>query len=235
MAARVLIVEDDPQFSYLLATLLQDQYQLLFAADGLEAIRTVEEQQPDLVILDLIMPRLDGWDTCRLIRKFSHVPILILSCRTGEQDRVQGLEIGADDYMTKPVSARELTARIHAILRRGDKPIVVEQIIDVDDRLRIDHTRQDAFVCGQPVKLSAKEYKLLSCLLDNARFVCTHRSLLIQVWGWEYADQSEYLKVYVHHLRKKIEADPQRPRYIHTERGKGYRFEPTQPGSSRNP
>jgi len=165
-----------------------------------------------------------------LIREFSHVPIVMVSCRTSEADKVRGLELGADDYVTKPLSHLEFMARIRAALRRGDSVVAAQQIIEVDERLSIDRARQEAYVYGEPVNLSAIEYKLLSCLLDNARFVCTHRTLLIQVWGWEYVDELDYLKVYIHHLRKKIEDEPQRPRYIHTERGKGYRYDPRQSG-----
>ena len=230
MAARILIVEDDEQFSSLVEEQLREQYKLLFARDGVEALRAVREQKPDLILLDVMMPRMDGWETCRLIREFSRVPIVIVSCRTSEADKVRGLELGADDYMTKPFSPMEFGARIRAALRRGDSRLVAEQTIRIDDRLTIDLARQEAYVHGEPVSLSAIEYKLLSCLLDNARFVCTHRTLLIQVWGWEYVDELDYLKVYIHHLRKKIEDEPQRPRYIHTERGKGYRYDPRQSG-----
>ena len=225
MAARILIVEDDQQFSSLVGEQLSEQYDVLFARDGLEAIHAVEEQQPDLVLLDVMMPRMNGWEALRLIRAFSQVPIVMVSCRTSEADKVRGLELGADDYVTKPFGPREFMARIRAALRRGDNPVTAPQIIEVDDRLAIDHARQEAYVHGESVDLSATEYKLLSCLLDNAGFVCTHRTLLVQVWGWEYADQVDYLKVYIHHLRKKIEENPQHPHYIHTERGKGYRFD----------
>jgi two-component system KDP operon response regulator KdpE len=222
---RILIVEDDERFSSLVGEQLSEQYEVLFARDGLEAIHVVEEQQPDLVLLDVMMPRMDGWEALRLIRAFSQVPIVMVSCRTSEADKVRGLELGADDYVTKPFGQREFLARIGAALRRGGSPVMAPRIIHLGEGLTVDHARQDAYVHGEPLHLSATEYKLLSCLLDNAGCVCTHRTLLVQVWGWEYADQADYLKVYIHHLRKKIEQDPQHPRYIHTERGKGYRFD----------
>ncbi|MFN2289660.1 MAG: response regulator transcription factor [Anaerolineae bacterium] len=225
MEARILIVDDDKQFSSLVGEQLSEKYEVLFARDGLEAIHAVQEQRPDLVLLDVMMPRMDGWEALRLIREFSQVPIVMVSCRTSEADKVRGLELGADDYVTKPFGPREFLARIRAALRRGDSPITTPQIVKVGDRLVIDRARQEAYVHGEPVNLSATEYELLSCLLDNAGFVCTHRTLLVQVWGWEYTDQADYLKVYIHHLRKKIEEDPQHPRHIHTERGKGYRFD----------
>jgi DNA-binding response OmpR family regulator len=227
MAARILIVEDDEQFSCLIGEQLREQYKVLFARDGEEALQAVQEHKPDLVLLDVMMPRMDGWEACRLIREVSTVPIVMISCRTSEGDKVRGLELGADDYLTKPLSHMEFMARIGAVLRRGDNRLA-EQIVEIDERLTIDHARQEAYVNGEPVHLSAIEYKLLSCLMENANAVCSHRSLLTQVWGWEYTDEADYLKVYVHHLRKKIEDDPRRPRYIHTERGKGYRFEPRQ-------
>jgi two-component system, OmpR family, KDP operon response regulator KdpE len=225
MEARILIVDDDKQFSSLVGEQLSEKYEVLFARDGLEAIHAVQEQRPDLVLLDVMMPRMDGWEALRLIREFSQVPIVMVSCRTSEADKVRGLELGADDYVTKPFGPREFLARIRAALRRGDSPITTPQIVKVGDRLVIDRARQEAYVHGEPVNLSATEYELLSCLLDNAGFVCTHRTLLVQVWGWEYTDQADYLKVYIHHLRKKIEEDPQHPRHINTERGKGYRFD----------
>ncbi|MGC9334417.1 MAG: response regulator transcription factor [Anaerolineae bacterium] len=225
MAATILVVEDDQQFSFLLGEQLRDQYDLLFATDGLEAIRVVQEQQPDLVLLDIMMPGMDGWEACRRIRQFSNVPIIIVSCRTSEIDRVRGLELGADDYIVKPISLLEFRARVAAALRRGKGPITTPHFVQVDERLTVDHGRQEAYVDGEPAGLSAIEYKLLTCLLDNAGYTCTHSSLLSQIWGWEYMDEADYLRVYIHHLRSKIEPNPQKPRYILTERGKGYRFE----------
>jgi two-component system KDP operon response regulator KdpE len=225
MVATILIVEDDVQFSYLLGEQLQDEYDVLFASDGFEAVRVVQDKRPDLVLLDIMMPRMDGWEACRQIRKFSDVPIVMVTCRTGEMDKVRGLEMGADDYVTKPISPLEFRARVGAALRRGATPISSPQVIQVDERLLVDQRRKEAYVEGEPANLSAIEYKLLTCLLDNAGYTCTHNALLTQIWGWEYTDESDYLRVYVHHLRKKIEEDPQHPRYVLTERGKGYRFE----------
>ena len=225
MAATILIVEDDVQFSYLLGEQLRDEYNVLFASDGFEAIRVVQDKQPDLVLLDIMMPRMDGWEACRQIRKFSDVPIVMVTCRTGEIDKVRGLEMGADDYVTKPISPLEFRARVGAALRRGTTPLASPQVIQVDKRLVIDQRRKEAYVEGEPANLSSIEYKLLTCLLDNAGYTCSHNALLTQIWGWEYTDESDYLRVYVHHLRKKIEEDPQNPRYLLTERGKGYRFE----------
>jgi two-component system KDP operon response regulator KdpE len=226
MPDKILIVEDDPEFAFLLAELLRRHaYQVLTAADGVEALQQMQQSHPDLVLLDVMMPRMDGWETLRKIRQFSGVPIMIVSCRSGEMDKVRGLELGADDYLVKPISQAEFLARVTAALRRKEVPLVSQAIVAVDDRLLVDHTRQEAYVHGEPLGLSAIEYKLLACLLDNAGHICSQRTLLTQVWGWEYADEPDYVKVYIHHLRQKIEEDPAQPRYIVTERGKGYRLE----------
>jgi DNA-binding response OmpR family regulator len=226
MKARILAVEDDEQFSYLLGELLQDGgYQVLYARDGVEAVQMVQEHRPDLVLLDVLMPCMDGWETCRRIREISDVPIIMLSCLKSELDKVRGLELGADDYITKPISHMEFMARIRAALRRSSHSLVAKEILEVDERLIVDRARSQVFVDEQAVDLSPIEYKLLDCFLDNAGRILTHQSLLTQVWGWEYADETDYLKVYVHTLRKKIEKDSRNPRYIITERGLGYRFE----------
>jgi DNA-binding response OmpR family regulator len=226
MKAKILAVEDDEQFSYLLGELLQDGgYQVLYARDGVEAVQMVQEHRPDLVLLDVLMPCMDGWETCRRIREISDVPIIMLSCLKSELDKVRGLELGADDYITKPISHMEFMARIRAALRRSSHSLVAKEILEVDERLIVDRARSQVFVDEQAVDLSPIEYKLLDCFLDNAGRILTHQSLLTQVWGWEYADETDYLKVYVHTLRKKIEKDSRNPRYIITERGLGYRFE----------
>jgi len=224
--AKILIVEDDKIVAEFLGDLLQDEgYTPIFAHDGLEAFQVFQRQCPDLVVLDIVMPRMDGWETCRRIRDISNVPIIMLSGRTDELDKVRGLELGADDYVSKPVPPFEFVARIRAALRRGAHPLVVEDIIRVDDRLAIHRARGEAIIDGQVVNLSAIEFKLLICLLDNAGRISTHQSLLSQVWGWDCIGQNGYVKVYIHQLRKKIEPDPRNPCYILTERGLGYRFQ----------
>ena len=226
MAATILLIEDDNTFSYLVGEQLEDQgFQVLFAGDGIEGLQMLQRHQPDLILLDIMMPRMNGWETCRRIREISDVPIIMLTCRTDELEKVRGLELGADDYVTKPFSTVELMARIQAALRRGGQRRATKQPTQIDDRLAVDRTRCEVFVDGQRVDLSAIEYKLLACFLDHANMVLTHQNLLTQVWGWEYAEEKDYLKVYVHHLRNKIEQDPQHPSYIHTERGLGYRFQ----------
>ena len=227
MASTVLIIEDDETLSYLLMGLLRAEgYQVLLAADGVEGLRLVQRHHPQVVVLDVMMPRMDGWEACRQIRQISNVPIIILSHRTGELDKVRGLELGADDYLTKPVGRLEFVARVRAAVRRGSQTALPQQLVHVDDRLAIDRTHNQVVVDGEEVRLTATEFRLLGCLLDNAGRVSTYESLLTQIWGWEYTDEKDYLKVYVHHLRKKLEENPQAPRYILTERGLGYRFQP---------
>jgi two-component system KDP operon response regulator KdpE len=226
MEAKILFIEDDLNFSYLLCEQLGDDgFEVICGRDGVEGLRMLQEHTPDLVLLDVMMPRMDGWETCRLIRELSDVPIIIMSCRTTALDKVRGLELGADDYISKPFDYGELLARIQAALRRSNLPVTPREIVRVDERLAIDKSRRKILVDGTPVKLSAVEYRLLSCFLDHAGHILTHKSILTQVWGWEYADETSYLKVYIHHLRKKIELDPKNPRYILTEWGLGYRFQ----------
>jgi DNA-binding response OmpR family regulator len=225
MEATILVLEDDEGLSCLLSTQLRDEgYQVLLAGDGVQGLRLMHEHQPDLVLLDVMMPLMDGWETCRRIREVSAVPIIMLTCRTAERDIVRGLELGADDYVVKPYRRSELLARIQAVLRRRGSPLTDRSIVRIDERLAFDRTRYQVLVDGRAVDLSATEYKLLSCFVDNANHTLAHQSLLTQVWGWEYAEEIDYLKVYVHHLRQKIEHDPKNPCYILTKRGIGYRF-----------
>jgi two-component system KDP operon response regulator KdpE len=227
MEATILVVEDDKSSAWLLQDILEPEgFRVLRAADGVEGLRIVQERQPDLVLLDIMMPRMDGWETCRQIREFSDVPIIILTCKVDELDKVRGLELGADDYVTKPHSKLELLARVRAALRRTHYPLDASQLVHVDDRLVIDRGRREVLVDGEAVDLSVTEFRLLLCLLDNAGCISTHSSLLTQVWGWEYADEKDYLKTYIYHLRQKIEPDPHRPTYILTEHRQGYRFQP---------
>jgi two-component system KDP operon response regulator KdpE len=223
---RILIVEDEEQVVQVLHYKLQQQgYQVLVAGDGVEALRICQERHPHLVLLDVMLPRMNGWETCRRIRESSDVPIIILTALGAEQEKVRGLNLGADDYLTKPFGLDELIARVQAALRRYKYPLTRDYLTPIDNRLVIDRVRRLAVVEGQRVELSPTEYRILDCFLDNPDRILTHQSLLTQVWGWEYSDETDYLKVYIHHLRKKIEPNPRRPSYILTERGLGYRFQ----------
>jgi two-component system KDP operon response regulator KdpE len=223
--ATILVIEDNRDLLVLLGEQLSDLgYEILWAGDGVQGLEIMRERQPDLVLLDVKMPRMDGWETCRRIRERSDVPIIMLTCMTDEGDIVRGLELGADDYVTKPYRWRELVARIQAALRRGRHPISDQPVVHIDERLAFDRSQHQVVVDGQVTDLSATESRLLACFVDNANRILTHQSLLRQVWGWEYGEETHYLKVYVHHLRQKIERDPRRPRHIVTERGIGYRF-----------
>ena len=180
---------------------------------------------PDLVLLDVMMPDMDGFQVLRMIREVGTTPVIMLTAKGEENDKVRGLELGADDYVTKPFSPRELTSRIRAVLRRGSFSDQTDTgKISVDDRLQIDFDRHEVWVDGALVQLRPTEYRLLYHLVKNAGWVLTHDQILSKVWGYEYEDEPHYVRLYVNYLRKKIEKDPANPRYILTERGVGYRF-----------
>ena len=226
MEAKILVVDDEADLVNLLRIKLQAEgYQVSSARDGAQALQVVEEHCPDLILLDLMMPDMDGWEACRRIRELADIPIIMLTALSGDVSVARGLEMGADDYLTKPFSLMELLARVRAALRRYRQPFLVGPVVQVDDYLAVNLARRQVIVDGKAIELSAIEFKILSCFLDNAGRILTHGSLLTQVWGWEYSDQTDYLKVYIHGLRKKIERDPRHPSYILTERGLGYRFD----------
>ncbi len=226
MNEKILVVEDDDALVLLLRRKLEaDGYTVLSARNGVEGLNMVQNHQPDLILLDLMMPRMNGWEACRRIRELSDTPIIVLTAIGGDTNTARTLDLGADDYLTKPFSLVELSARIRAALRRRNHPIAEDTPVQIDSRLIFDRPHRCVIVDGQSLELSAVEYRLLNCFLDNAGRILTHQSLLTQVWGWEYTDQKDYVKVYVHHLRQKIEQDPSNPEYILTERGLGYRFQ----------
>ncbi len=226
-AKRILVVDDETRMiGFIRMNLELEGYQVLEAHDGVKALEMVRTQLPDLVLLDVMMPGLDGFETLRLLREFSSVPVIMLTAKGEEEDKVRGLELGADDYVTKPFGSRELSSRVRAVLRRAEMPSVSPEkaILKIDDRLSVDFNRREVIVEGKHIKLRPTEYRLLYHLIENAGWTVPHDQLLAKVWGYEYRDETHYVRLYVNYLREKIEEDPSNPKYILTERGVGYRF-----------
>ena len=232
MADKILIVEDEPVLQETLAYNLKHQgYEIDTANDGQAAIDKAKEINPDLILLDIMLPGLDGFEVCRILRKDMNVPILMLTARDDEIDRVVGLEVGADDYLTKPFSMRELIARVKALLRRvhlmqsintqDNSPNTILQI----NNLIIDETRHEVKINGQPLDMKPKEYDLLLYLANHKGHVLSRVKLLEDVWGWDYFGDSRTVDVHVRWLREKIEENPTEPMRIITIRSVGYRFE----------
>jgi two-component system KDP operon response regulator KdpE len=222
----ILIVDDEPRMvRFVRMNLELEGYQVAQAGSGLEALEKVRDELPDLVLLDVMMPEMDGFETLARLREISTVPVIMLTVKGDEEDRIRGLELGADDYVTKPFSPRELASRIRAVLRRAEMPSpVAKTTIEIDDHLQIDFRQREVIVDGERIGLRPTEYRLLYHLVNNAGWVMTHEMLLSKVWGYEYRDESGLLRLYITYLRQKIEPDPSHPRYILTERGVGYRF-----------
>ena len=227
----VLVVDDEPRLLDVVRLNLEmEGYRVITAANGYEALERLKSDLPDLVALDVMMPDMDGFETLARIREVSSVPVLMLTVRAEESDRIRGLEIGADDYLTKPYSPRELVTRIKALLRRSFTPSQARKTrIVVDDDLTIDFGKHEVLVRGRKVTLRPTEYRLLYHLVTNAGRLMTHETLLSKVWGPEYRDEGHYLRLYITYLRQKLERDPAHPRYILTERGVGYRFRELEP------
>ncbi len=223
---KILAVDDEQRMvRFIQLNLEQDGFEVITAYNGKDALEQVRTQLPDLILLDIMMPDINGFEVLKKIREVNNVPVIMLTAKGEEDDRIQGLELGADDYITKPFSPRELVSRIRAVLRRT-KSFTDDQVdlIKVDERLTIDFSRREVWVEGQKVDLRPTEYRLLYHLVQNAGWVNTHEQLLTKVWGFEYQDEPHYVRLYVNYLRKKIEQDPSDPKYILTERGVGYRF-----------
>ncbi len=225
---KILVVEDDPALMRLLSLNLKGEgYLVETAADGMEGLRLTYEKKPALVILDIRMPLLDGWTVCQRVREVSDVPLLILTCHKGLKDKVKGLSLGADDYLSKPFDMEELLLRIRALLRRSRwLPYISKPTVFDDGYLWVDLEAREVRRGGKRVKLTPTEYRLLACFVQNRGRVLSNEYLLSQAWGPEYMEETHYVKVYVRHLRRKIEGSPASPRYILTERGVGYRFAP---------
>jgi DNA-binding response OmpR family regulator len=222
----ILVVDDEPRIIEAVSMNLElESYQVSAARNGYEALQKLTEDLPDLIILDVMMPEIDGFETLRKIREVSTVPVIMLTVKGEEIDKVKGLDLGADDYVTKPFSPKELVSRVKAVLRRVEMPTPAPKTkIRVDDSLSIDFSNRKVMVKGKEVHLRPTEYRLLYHLVSNAGHVLTHETLLRRVWGYEYRDEDHYLWLYITYLRHKLEEDPKHPKYILGERGIGYRF-----------
>jgi two-component system, OmpR family, KDP operon response regulator KdpE len=222
--ARILVVDDEPQIlRSLRATLASHGYDVQTAATGEEALAAVDGRLPDLVVLDLVLPGLSGLEVCRHLRARSSLPILVLSARGDERDKVAALDLGADDYLTKPFGVNELLARIRAALRRAVGARGPSAVVEAG-ALRVDFDRRQVTLDGAEVRLTPTEFDLLKVLVSNAGRVLTHGYLLRTVWGPEYEGESQLLRVFIGQLRRKVERDPSRPQHILTDPGVGYRF-----------
>ncbi|MGA3018417.1 MAG: response regulator transcription factor [Bryobacteraceae bacterium] len=222
-AGKILVVDDDPQIRRVMkATLVGHNYEVIEARTGEDALEKTPQEMPNLVLLDMNMPGMGGLETCRALRAGSDIPVIILSVRNSEKDKVAALDAGADDYVTKPFSIEELLARIRAALRRSSPEGGPCAFSSPD--LEIDFETRRVLAAGKAVRLTPKEFELLRYLVAHAGKPVTHRELLQAVWGPDYGDEPEYLRVFVNQLRKKIEANPAKPKYIVTEPWVGYRF-----------
>ena len=222
----VLVVDDEERMArFIRLNLEHDGFQVIEAYRGMQAIEKLRDSMPDLIILDIMMPDIDGFEVLKMVREISTVPIIMLTAKGEEEDRVKGLELGADDYITKPFSPRELVGRVKAVLRRTESTGISSQdVINVDERLKIDLGRREVWVDKKLIKLRPTEYRLLYHLIQNAGWVLTYDQILSRVWGYEYRDEPHYVRLYINYLRQKLEEDPANPKYILTERGVGYRF-----------
>lgn len=223
---RVLLVDDDPVIlKFVGANLKARNFDVTTAEDGESALKAMEQTLPDLVILDIMMPGMDGVEVCRRIREWSRVPVIMLTAKNELNDKVTLLNLGADDYITKPFGIEELLARVRAVLRRKSGTNVPDAVIFVSDELQINFAERLVTVDGKAINLSPTEYDLLRELAQNVGKVLTHQMLLSRVWGAEYGNETEYLRVYVGRLRSKIEVDPKKPKHIMTKTGIGYHLQ----------
>jgi len=222
----ILVVDDEARMRRFIRMNMElEGYQIIEAENGIKALEQIRQHSPDLVIMDVMMPEMDGFETLEMLRELSTVPVILLTVKSDEEDIIRGLSLGADDYITKPFSPRELVTRVTAVLRRAEWPAPPPRtILNIDDRLSVDFNRHQVIVAGERVDLRPTEYRLLNTLIQNAGWVVPHETLLAKVWGYEYRDETHYLRLYINYLRKKIEEDPANPHYILTERGVGYRF-----------
>jgi two-component system, OmpR family, response regulator RegX3 len=224
--AKVLVVEDEQSLREALVFFLEKEgHEVSVAVDGEEAIRVFESSGAEIILLDLMLPKIDGNQVCKQIRQSSNVPIIMLTAKDSEIDKIVGLEIGADDYITKPYSTRELLARIKAVLRRQAEPPVNIESVLVAGELRLDSDRHVVTLNGTPLTLPLKEFELLELLMENVNRVLTRGQIIDRVWGSNYFGDTKTLDVHIKRLRSKVEEDPSRPKYIQTVRGLGYKLE----------
>ena len=224
MSEKILVVEDEPRVVRLVSEVLNAVgYQVITTTSGQPAIEMVALEQPDLVLLDILLPHdMDGYQVCRRIREFSAVPVIMLTAKAQENDMLRGFDVGADDYLTKPFSAKELLARVKAVLRRAQRPEELVTATLTCGELEVNFARHTVRMCGERVSLTRTEYDLLRQLALNVNRVMLHQDLLAAVWGAEYRDDIDYLRAYIRYLRRKLEADPSNPHYILTSQGVGY-------------
>ena len=222
----ILIVDDELRMRRFIRMNMElEGYQVIEAENGIHALDQIRQFNPDLVVMDVMMPEMDGFETLKLLREISTVPVILLTVRDEEEDITRGLALGADDYVTKPFSPRVLTSRVAAVLRRAHWPAPPPRtVLRIDDRLSVDFNRHQVIVNGERIDLRPTEYRLLNHLIQNAGWVVPHDTLLAKVWGYEYREETHYLRLYVNYRRQKIEEAPANPHYILTERGVGYRF-----------
>ncbi len=222
----ILVVDDEPRMiRFVQYNLELEGFRIIVAHNGLEAVEKVRTQLPDLVIMDVMMPEMDGFEALSQIREISDVPVIMLTVKNEDEDKHLAFSSGADDYLTKPFSPQELVDRVKAVLRRASGPSSTDsQILEVDDRLKIDFASREVIVDGKRVSLRPTEWRLLYHLVKNANWVMPAELLLQKVWGFEYQDDVQLLRLYIAYLRSKIEKDTSNPQYILTERGVGYKF-----------
>lgn len=220
----ILVVDDELQILRAMrASLSANGYEVRTAKNGEEALAELRKEMPELIVLDLVMPDISGLEVCRRVREFSKTPIIILSAKGADQDKINALDLGADDYVTKPFNLELLLARIRAVLRRTSSGEQIDDVLKIGGVV-VDTKSRKVIVEGKEIKLTPKEFEVLRYLIIRAGKIVTHRALLQAIWGWEYVDQTEYLRVFVNQLRRKIEPDPHHPQYIMTEPWVGYRF-----------
>jgi len=229
MQERILVIDDEEALNELVVRCLESSgFQVLSATCARDGLKMAYETHPDLIILDIMMPEIDGWQTCKWLREVSDVPIIMLTAKVREQDVVRGFQLGADDYVKKPFSLRELEMRVRAVLKRAQTRGWESNVLYDDGTLRINLEQQQVFREGQAVPLTLTEFRLLSYLVSRKARVVPYKELLTEVWGPAYHDATGCLYLYIHYLRGKLEENPREPRYIRTERGVGYCFAPAE-------